>query len=146
MTRTRTLALLLVVGAVAALAAPSLLWPNYGQTPHWVFVAEAEEGENSPVVAYERLSPSAQEAFDEGHRGEPLYSERDADAISTFRQYEFVERDGVRYRIELVHADGAWFYATLFRWGLFCLGGVLGAAGASLFVRDAKTAGRTSSS
>lgn len=146
MTRIRTLALLLVVGAVAALAAPSFLWPNYGQTPYWVAVSEADDDETGSVVAYEQLSPVEREAFDDGRRGEPLYSQRDADAISTFQRHDFVERDGVRYRAELEHGDGAWIFVTFLRWGLFLLGGALGATGVTLFVRDWRADGRASRS
>lgn len=123
---------LLVVGVVCLLAAVALpvVWPTYGQTPYYISPVAVDQSDveaDANKIQYDELPPAAQEAFDHpaSDRSQPLYSERDREAIQLLGEGTYIEHEGQLYEAFLEHGDGAWLYVMLFRYGVGAVGGLL---------------------
>lgn len=145
MDRVRVVGIVALLVAASLFAAPSLLWPNYAETPQYVWATETDEAGHGDVVAYEDLSDGDQAVFQEARTdgSGPLYSGSDGEALSTFSEYRYVEYEGQLYRMGIDHADGAWFYEGLLRLAMFGTGLLVGVLGVVLTLVGGRSPGST---
>jgi hypothetical protein len=145
---------LLIISALiitSALILPYVIWPNYGQTPYYINPTAVDDSTNvseSDIISYNDLPPAAQESFDkpDPNYSQPMYYDRDREAIKILNEKQYVEHEGRLYRVSLVHGDGAWIYLTLGRFAMFLLGGISATIGIIAYILDKMRKPRTTDS